>query len=530
MQDLALRNSASCLPETIVSTHTPTHQLDPQLATVTLACLLWDLNARGIRLSAESDRITYRDSGHAMTARDAEMIRGCKPALAEFLMASQAVPSPITKRQQPPKPSFTQELWWNALRESARPSKAHCYLTVPFLDVNPKDAVARMRFVVGRHDALRYSFSESHGTLSVTLNDAGTLPVDVVVVRAPDIETRFAALRTKLNDFRRDIISIHDKWLLRIKVFVTSECGGILAVLLHHLIADTGSVGIIKRELSTLLTSKPKLDALAEPMFQFSDYAVWQRKWFSGDRAHLLESYWTAWLARVPRLPHPPHGPFGKWLPGTRVTHRFRFAPNVMRALERASVRCARTEFVILLSLYSIALSRWARVRHFAVLSIADSRWLSHSIALADTVGPILHMDPIEVYIPDEHRLESVSHMLAATYWAARRLHFPINDVPGNLRESTFHHGIPATINYAPGHIDRRSPLLLNMGNRHAHRIGSGTPLPGANLPLQPINLRLMHTPSTLDYVFEFNENVLSQQEQLDVLRHFEDVVKDLLL
>ena len=62
----------------------------------------------------------------------------------------------------------------------------------------------------------------------------------------------------------------------------------VLCVVMHHIISDGWSLGVLTRELVTLYAAGQQdpggcLDAVLPALpLQYADYAVWQRGWLSG--------------------------------------------------------------------------------------------------------------------------------------------------------------------------------------------------------------------------------------------------------
>ncbi|HYO13133.1 MAG TPA: amino acid adenylation domain-containing protein [Thermoanaerobaculia bacterium] len=78
-----------------------------------------------------------------------------------------------------------------------------------------------------------------------------------------------------------------------------------LAFSIHHIVSDGWSTGILMRELSALYAGlargrRPEEVPLPELPVQYADYAVWQRRWISGENLERLVAGWRAQLDGVP--------------------------------------------------------------------------------------------------------------------------------------------------------------------------------------------------------------------------------------
>ena len=55
----------------------------------------------------------------------------------------------------------------------------------------------------------------------------------------------------------------------------------VLLITMHHIVSDGWSLSVLLRELGALYRQAP----LPSLPVQYADYAVWQRRWLSGDRS-----------------------------------------------------------------------------------------------------------------------------------------------------------------------------------------------------------------------------------------------------
>jgi amino acid adenylation domain-containing protein len=72
----------------------------------------------------------------------------------------------------------------------------------------------------------------------------------------------------------------------------------------HHIVTDGWSAGIFLSELGTLYDafSQRKPSPLADPVVQYADYAVWQRRWIEGPVLDRQLDYWRDQLKEAPAV------------------------------------------------------------------------------------------------------------------------------------------------------------------------------------------------------------------------------------
>ena len=123
--------------------------------------------------------------------------------------------------------------------------------------------------VARRHESLRTHFEERDGIAWQVINpDAGLAwsNHDLSSARAVDISAYVAELAAAPFDLERGP-------LLRVALLRLNAQANVLLVLMHHIISDAWSLGVLLREVAVLYAggSPPPL------LVQYGDYALWQR-------------------------------------------------------------------------------------------------------------------------------------------------------------------------------------------------------------------------------------------------------------
>ena len=92
--------------------------------------------------------------------------------------------------------------------------------------------------------------------------------------------------------------------LLRVHVLQSAADRHLLLVIMHHIVSDGWSLGILVRELAELYAGNcagtPVM--LRDLPVQYPDYAVWQRGWLTGKELQRQLSYWKHSLDGAPAL------------------------------------------------------------------------------------------------------------------------------------------------------------------------------------------------------------------------------------
>jgi amino acid adenylation domain-containing protein len=224
--------------------------------------------------------------------------------------------------------------------------------------------------VVGRHEALRTRF--------VTVGGVGGEPLQVIdpagaAARGgrgtlPLID--LAGLPRQARERAGERLVREQAWrpfdlargpLARFALARLDDQEHALLLVLHHIVADGWSLGVLIREVETLYAglragTPPRLPELP---LQYADYAVWQREWLRGEVLEREIGYWTQRLGASPQVldlpadrPRPPVQSFR----GGLATRRL---PRPLGArIDAASLAMGGTRFIVLLAAFQALLGR----------------------------------------------------------------------------------------------------------------------------------------------------------------------------
>ncbi|HEV2735383.1 MAG TPA: amino acid adenylation domain-containing protein, partial [Longimicrobiaceae bacterium] len=166
--------------------------------------------------------------------------------------------------------------------------------------------------------------------------------------------------------------------LLRALLVRLDDAEWALCLVMHHVVGDGWSTGVLVREVSETYAAfvERRAPALPELPVQYADYAVWQREQLSGERLEAQLAWWRARLEGVPptlELPYDrvrpsavaeaPGGARGVLLP-----------PETSRALRALARDQGATTFMALLAAWQLLLARYAATEDVPVGSVAAGR------------------------------------------------------------------------------------------------------------------------------------------------------------
>src|SRR6185437_4147920 len=161
------------------------------------------------------------------------------------------------------------------------------------------------------------------------------------------------------------------------KLIVLGEHDHLYVLILHQIIADESSIGVLLKELTALYSAyvTGAVPSLPQPGVQYADYADWQRQWLAGEDAQHLFEYWAGQLRGAPSLlslptDHPRLA--AKTCRGGSVP--LAVAAPTVTALRQVGQQAQATLFMTLVGAFSLFLSRYAGQDDICVGTPVESR------------------------------------------------------------------------------------------------------------------------------------------------------------
>lgn len=263
--------------------------------------------------------------------------------------------------------------------------------------------------VVRRHDSLRTAFAWKNSR-----------PV-AQIVPAADIDPPLAVknLASQAADGKRgkalllkkaELIAEDEAWipfdvsrapLIRARLLRLGADDHVLILILHHVVVDGWSIGILMEEVSetyAALTSG-RQPQLPEPELQFSEFAHWQRLWCAHDAAAEQLTYWKKHLAGATPLFQTDGDTEGALL-GSPVVHEpLRVPSELTRRLNVFSQSHGCTLFMTLLAGFkSLLLARTGR----GDICVATAMANRSQLKTERVVGPLMNITLIRTRLDQD--------------------------------------------------------------------------------------------------------------------------------
>jgi natural product biosynthesis luciferase-like monooxygenase protein/amino acid adenylation domain-containing protein len=265
--------------------------------------------------------------------------------------------------------SFSQQRLW--FLDQLQP-QSPAYVIALALELRGRlDVAALERAAAGlvrRHEALRTVFLNVGGRPTQVVRQApgqALLLVELSAEREPD-----TCLAGALHEEARRPFDLARGPLFRARLYRLGPQRHVLSLVMHHIIADGWSIGILARELAELYSGYARGDAPALPVLpvQYRDYARWQRQWLQGERLEQLLAHWRERLAGAPQvLALPADRPRPAVESNRGARYRFALPLELTDALRALARREGATLFMTLLAGFSVLLARYSGQRDLLI-------------------------------------------------------------------------------------------------------------------------------------------------------------------
>lgn len=230
--------------------------------------------------------------------------------------------------------------------------------------------------IVRRHEVLRTSFPAAEGEAEQKIAAQMEVAVEEIDLRGLDPAGRSEQAENLAREKFAAPFDLSQGPLLRVALLRLAEDEHLLLAVMHHIVSDDWSIRTIVRELGLLYTaySKGEQPRLPELKIQYSDFALRQRRWMSGEAAARQLAYWKKQLASVQPLELPFDRPRAPQATNAAALHRFHLPAELVRELRALGRKEEATLFMVLLAAFQVLLSRYCGQTDIAVGAPAAGR------------------------------------------------------------------------------------------------------------------------------------------------------------
>ena len=234
------------------------------------------------------------------------------PTAAEFAAHLESVirnsdalllpPIQVVDRTQPLELSFSQERMWFVQQLDPNNSAYNIPLAYRF---NGKADLAilqrTLNWMIARHEILRTYFVFQDEQPVQVIAPSLSVKFERIDLSEADTQAKMTEWvnRKSARPFNLSVLP-----LIRAAVLYLDNDENVLCITMHHIITDAWATGLFLQEFQSAyeLFSQGREPQFPPPEIQYADFAVWQRKWLTGQVLVNESAYWNEQLAGVPAL------------------------------------------------------------------------------------------------------------------------------------------------------------------------------------------------------------------------------------
>ena len=275
---------------------------------------------------------------------------------------------PLTKRDNIPLSFSQQRLWF---LDRLEPNSSAYNIALGFQidgQLNKSALHQSLQEIVKRHEVLRTTFTTIDGNPVQAIRNDWNLEmhsIDWSNTNQPEEALKAAATEEILRPF-----NLETGPLLRVNMYKVKENTYAFLAVVHHIVSDGWSWGLITKELSELYTAfcQGKASPLVPLSLQYADFAHWQRTTWTETELPKQLAYWKKVfagdlepLALPTDFPRPPIASYA----GREVT--FSIAPDLSDRFKQLCEGRGATLFMGLLTLFNVLLMRYTGQKDIVV-------------------------------------------------------------------------------------------------------------------------------------------------------------------
>ncbi|ARU63647.1 hypothetical protein CBW65_23480 [Tumebacillus avium] len=224
--------------------------------------------------------------------------------------------------------------------------------------------------IVRRHETLRTTFRETDGQPVQIVREAVEWPLIVQDLQQLPEAEQAGKVQELIGEACARPFALGEDLPLRVTLYKLAPEEHVLLFVLHHIVSDGWSNGVIARELSALYAAyRLGVDSpLEEPEVQYADFAHYQGEWLESEEYEEQLRFWQETLAGHSFfLPLPTDRERPARSSGGGGAVPFAMPADLTQKLRGVALREGATMFMTLLTAFNVLLARFADVRDVLV-------------------------------------------------------------------------------------------------------------------------------------------------------------------
>ena len=161
--------------------------------------------------------------------------------------------------------------------------------------------------IVRRHESLRTRFVPDEGGPRQVIDVEAGIDLPVIDLSSLPANERELEIKKLAHSTMLEPFDLTRGTLIRVKLLRLEAQRHVLLLVMHHIISDGWSIGLLEREVSALYgaLAAGQPSPLPELPIQYADYSVWQKRYLSSEVLEKKLEYWKQQLAGLETLELP---------------------------------------------------------------------------------------------------------------------------------------------------------------------------------------------------------------------------------
>jgi amino acid adenylation domain-containing protein len=229
-------------------------------------------------------------------------------------------------------------------------------------DLNVEALERALNAVIVRHEVLRTTIHAVEGLAMARVRESYLLRLKMIDLGGRDASEREVELEKLVVSEPRIPYHLEEEPAIRATLIRLGVHEHVFILMMHHLICDWSSEGVLWRELSKLYRSYCRNESieLAPLTLQHGDYAVWQREQLKETAVADDLVFWKEALREAPPLLEVPSDrPRPKMQSYRGARHRFRISRWLTEAFRELSRREKKSQFALFTAAFDVLLYRY---------------------------------------------------------------------------------------------------------------------------------------------------------------------------
>ncbi|MBD2677470.1 MULTISPECIES: non-ribosomal peptide synthetase [Nostoc] len=230
-----------------------------------------------------------------------------------------------------------------------------------YLDIHALEQT--FKELLRRQEVLRTSFKKVNGNPIQIIASSVFIAVPIIDLSEISAEKQFVTVQQSILEEAQRPFDLNKSPLLRVNLLRLGEESYVLVLVMHHIISDGWSIGVLIRELSALYAAfrKKQPSPVAELPIQYADFAYWQNQWLQGEVMEKHLSYWKQQLANLPVLELPTEYPRPEIQTFRGSRQHIEFSKELCEEIKVLSRREEVTLFMTLLAAFKTLMHYYAK-------------------------------------------------------------------------------------------------------------------------------------------------------------------------